>query len=186
MSIKLEDVKRLKSIVEVNLNVSIMKDTRKRVNVEARMIFSKIIRDDLKASYPYIAKYLKKNHATIIHYVSSIDRYTKYDKALYDKYVKIKSLFLQDETDEEVNLNQLKSKVIFLEESLAEVMDQRNTLIDFKEKLHRIMPIVNLVLERVPTGMESTVERKMRTMFNGLDVSQIHKTNERSSRESES
>jgi len=178
MVLEIKVAEKLKALVDQCLQVSIMEDTRKRDTVEARMIFSKILREDFSYSYQSIGRYLSKDHATILHYVRSINQISRYDKVLYDKYVKIKSLFLEDESDEVINQDQLKYKIVFLEESLNEVMKHRNDLIDFKEKLHRIMPIVNLVLERTPHGLEGEVERKMRTMFNGLDVSKIHKINE--------
>lgn len=174
---------KLRAIVEQYMGVSIMIRTRRRREVEARMLFSKILKEDCNYSLSAIGRCLNKDHCSAIHYIKTINQLLKYDKVLYDKYVKIKSLFLEDESDEVINQDQLKYKIVFLEESLEEVMKHRNDLIDFKEKLHRIMPIINLVLERTPHGMEDKVERKMRTMFNGLDVSQIHNIDELTERE---
>ena len=77
--------KKIREVVNYIFGVDIMTKSRKRNVVNARMIYSKILREK-HLSYNIIGKSILKNHASIIHYTKSIDWLLAYDKPLLEKY----------------------------------------------------------------------------------------------------
>ena len=77
----------LRSIVNKVCRVNVLSKKRNREIVNARMIYSKILRDR-KYSYVDIGMSLLKNHASVIHYCKSVNWLLKYDNNLQIKYEK--------------------------------------------------------------------------------------------------
>jgi len=77
--------KKTREVVNSIFRVDIMSKSRKRNVVNARMIYSKILREK-HISYNVIGKSILKNHASIIYYIKSINWLLAYDKPLLDKY----------------------------------------------------------------------------------------------------
>jgi|TARA_R110000796_G_scaffold422_8_gene1404 hypothetical protein len=82
----------LRSIVNKVCRVNVLSKKRNREIVNARMIYSKILRDR-KYSYVDIGMSLLKNHASVIHYCKSVNWLLKYDNNLQIKYEKCLELF---------------------------------------------------------------------------------------------
>jgi len=106
--------KKVRNIVNNLFGLDIMTKSRQRQYVNARMIYSKILRDQ-NHTYKSIAFSLRKNHASILHYVKSIDWLLSYDKDLLIKYKECIEL-LGDDSNEYSQLT--KAELIFLVKKL--------------------------------------------------------------------
>lgn len=98
--------KRLRDIVKDIFSVDVIKENNRiRSVVDAKKAYTKILRDE-GYSYQEIAKILKKNHATLIHYMRSVDTIIKSDPIFNKKYILCKKRFIigcDDENKKEVN-----------------------------------------------------------------------------------
>jgi hypothetical protein len=94
MQSRQEEIDELKRIVNDIFLVDLEVKNRKRNVVDARKVYSKILRDN-GYSYDLIGETLGKDHATIIHYVRNIEYILSYDKMLKDKYVACKNVFIK-------------------------------------------------------------------------------------------
>lgn len=83
----------LKKIINEIFFVNINDKTRKRRIVDARRAYAKILRD-VGFSYEHIGDSIGKDHATIIHYVKSIDDLLQYDSIFEKKFILSKKQFL--------------------------------------------------------------------------------------------
>jgi hypothetical protein len=156
----------LKQIIQDTTGVNIMKVSRMRPYVDARMIYSKILRD---RGYKLgsIGKTLMKDHSTIIHYLSNVDIFIKTDKELVESYSTCLSKFYEAfSPDENYDVFALQKKV----ECLTNKLNELNLLekqVNEKDIMYkRLTNIIKLVNERTPNGKEDLVEKKINAMFN--------------------
>tara|TARA_R100001244_G_scaffold13909_1_gene15570 strand:+ start:1489 stop:1893 length:405 start_codon:yes stop_codon:yes gene_type:complete len=113
--------KKTREVVNYIFCVDILTKSRKRDVVNARMIYSKILRDK-HLSYNVIGKSILKNHASIIHYIKSIDWLLAYDKPLLNKYNNCVELL----NDTNISYSHLsKSELILL---IKQLQKQNNLL----------------------------------------------------------
>ncbi len=84
----------LKEIVSGVFGVDISLKNRQRNSVDARRVFSKILRER-GYTYESIGDSLDRDHATIINYMVSVDTILAYDKSLRDRYIACKNVFLE-------------------------------------------------------------------------------------------
>jgi hypothetical protein len=137
--------------------VSILAKNRKRFVVEARMIYSTLLRE-AGYSLPFIAETLDKDHTTIIHYVQSLKDLKETDMHTMRKYLRCRELFLSEK--QPVNLvddcENLRAEIYLLKEELAQLKIADES---------RLMKIIKLIEENTPVGHELIVERKIRKMF---------------------
>lgn len=89
------EITQLKEIVSNVFAVDFSGSSRNRDLVDARRVFSKVLRDR-GYTFEYIAKAIDRNHATVIHYMKSIESIIAYDKSIRDKYINCKNLFLEN------------------------------------------------------------------------------------------
>jgi len=94
MQSRQEEIDELKKIVNDIFLVDIEVKNSKRGVVDARKVYSKILRDS-GYSYELIGETINKDHATIIHYVKNIEYLLSYDRLLRDKYVACKNVFIK-------------------------------------------------------------------------------------------
>jgi hypothetical protein len=94
MQSKKEEIDELKKIVNDVFLVDLDVNNRKRGVVDARKVYSKILRDS-GYSYDLIGETINKNHATIIHYVKNIEHILSYDRVVRDRYVACKNVFVK-------------------------------------------------------------------------------------------
>ena len=88
------EIAQLKEIVNNVFAVDLLETNRKRDLVDARTVYSKVLRDR-GYTFETIAKSINRDHATVIHYMKSIDSLITYDKGIRDKYIHCKNLFLE-------------------------------------------------------------------------------------------
>jgi len=84
----------LKEIVSGVFGVDISLKNRQRNSVDARRIYSKILRER-GYTFESIGYSLDRDHATVINYMVSVDSILSYDKGLRDKYIACKNVFLE-------------------------------------------------------------------------------------------
>ena len=162
-------MEKLKEIVsqvfETNINIK----TRKRNNVEARMIFSKILREDGN-TFESIGKAINKDHSTIVYYVNQASVLIKQSIELSDKYLECKNCYIDnlDVVLPQMKYDELKNEVLELKLLINQLTIERNEIIKVQEKYNRIKKIINLVAERTHVGKEEFIERKINQMFNGI------------------
>jgi hypothetical protein len=162
-------MEKLKEIVSQVFDTDINIKTRKRNNVEARMIFSKILREDGN-TFESIGKAINKDHSTIVYYVNQASVLIKQSIELSDKYLECKNCYIDnlDVVLPQMKYDELKSEVIELKFLCNRLATERNEIIKVQEKYNRIKKIINLVAERTHVGKEEFIERKINQMFNGI------------------
>ena len=162
-------MEKLKEIVSQVFDTNINIKTRKRNNVEARMIFSKILREDGN-TFESIGKAINKDHSTIVYYVNQASVLIKQSIELSDKYLECKNCYIDnlDVVLPQMKYDELKNEVLELKLLINKLTIERNEIIKVQEKYNRIKKIINLVAERTHVGKEEFIERKINQMFNGI------------------
>lgn len=162
-------MEKLKEIVSKVFDTNINIKTRKRNNVEARMIFSKILREDGN-TFESIGKAINKDHSTIVYYVNQASVLIKQSIELSDKYLECKNCYIDnlDVVLPQMKYDELKNEVLELKLLINQLTIERNKIIKVQEKYNRIKKIINLVAERTHVGKEEFIERKINQMFNGI------------------
>ena len=162
-------MEKLKEIVSQVFDTDINIKTRKRNNVEARMIFSKILREDGN-TFESIGKAINKDHSTIVYYVNQASILIKQSIELSDKYLECKNCYIDnlDVVLPQMKYDELKDEVVELKFLVNKLASERNEIIKVQEKYNRIKKIINLVAERTHVGKEEFIERKINQMFNGI------------------
>ena len=162
-------MEKLKEIVSKVFDTNINIKTRKRNNVEARMIFSKILREDGN-TFESIGNAINKDHSTIVYYVNQASVLIKQSIELSDKYLECKNCYIDnlDVVLPQMKYDELKNEALELKLLINQLTIERNEIIKVQEKYNRIKKIINLVAERTHVGKEEFIERKINQMFNGI------------------
>jgi hypothetical protein len=164
---------RLKDIVNQVFKLDIMEKTRKREVVEARMVYSRILRDTEFMTLSKIAKSLNKNHATIVHYNKNFKYLIKPDERLWGLYLLCARIY--NETDHVANnlaLEECRNLIFSLENQkklLALELSRLNLEHETYKKQNETYPkLYNLINERVRPKNVDEVTRKLNTYLNGI------------------
>jgi hypothetical protein len=163
MQSRQEEIDELKRIVNDIFLVDLEVKNRKRDVVDARKVYSKILRDN-GYSYELIGKTLGKDHATIIHYIKNIEYILSYDKIIIDKYVACKNVFIttrksiKEQIEKDVDIyvtvvrltSELQDAVSSKKKVLNDFVDyieqyekQRGYLPSIYDYRHTILPLFN-------------------------------------------
>jgi len=170
-TIKSEKVKSemqdLKKIVEGVFEVSLMDKKRLMILVDARMVFSKILRDR-GHTFVSIAKFLKKDHTTIMNYMDKVVYLLKQDDRLFENYMICKDSFLEnrDEVIDEIKDKDLHMKIARVNIQLDKLISERNQVFEMDRKNKRFKYIIELLNKRVPAGREAHIENKIMQLLN--------------------
>jgi len=159
----------LKYIVNDVFKLNIMKASRTRELVDARLVYSKILRDR-GHTFKSIGDSIRKDHTTILHYISTSNFVLKHYSALTEKYVICKEMLAKDSPffSEQMNDVNLAMKIFNLNTKIDELMLERNAILKINERYQRLKSIIDLVDKRTNSGDESTVEDRINKMFNGF------------------
>lgn len=88
---------KLKEIIKTRLKVDLDKDNRRpATTVLARMIYTKVLRDD-GYTWASIAFSINRNHSTVIYQYKALDDVMYFDKVAERKYLEIKNLYFEEE-----------------------------------------------------------------------------------------
>jgi hypothetical protein len=162
----ISDMDLLKQIVEERFNKKIISKGRYRENVDARMVFSKILRER-GHTYKSIGQYLYKDHSTIIHYVEQATNIFKTDKKLMDFYIECRNKFLENREPIVLHTDRdLVREVLSLRNQIDDLISQYESIKEIEKKYERLNGIINLINLRTPVGSENLIKRKINEMFN--------------------
>jgi hypothetical protein len=137
----------LKGIVDTIFDVNIANTVRKKDYVEARMVFTKILRDR-GVTFVTIGKFLDKNHSTVLNYMSNFDNYFN-DQSLKKKYVVCREAFFQKRPIDKLYL-------------------EKDKLSSIESKYKRFKNILDVMNERTPYGKENVLEKKIISFLNNI------------------
>ena len=170
---KKSDADVLKEIVEMVMDAKLMANNRKRCVVEARMVYSNILRE-YSYSLSKIGISLGKDHTTIIHYVSELRKLLDTDNELFKKYNKCREMFMQEKdpmiSTEKNNvtaqLYRLSLRFDELKQENKDLLQQINNLKkESKPRNKRLDRIFKVIEDSTPIGNEFIIERKIIKMF---------------------
>lgn len=166
------EFEKLHKTIDEVFNVNMLTKSRERKNINARICFAHLL-VDRGYSKSEVARYMKKNHATIIHYCKSYDTYSITDKVLHEKYKDVQAIYL-DKFDHvyKMDRERLKKEVFTLREEISELncqlQNQEEQLKEFRSKAHRMAAIHEIVDQRTKHGAEELIAKKLNTWFNGV------------------
>lgn len=148
---------------------SLSDKSRKREVVEARMMYTKIMKRYTKLSLTAIGKAIGKDHATIIHYLNNFTWLKKTDASFSTKFDLLTEMYDEFRTTwlEDIDYEDDR-KVFFLEKTVAALKEQKDRYEKYLKKIERIDSIVQLIEQRTPKGEEEYVEGKINRMFNSI------------------
>lgn len=162
----LSDMDLLKTIIEEVFKTKIMSKERYRDTVDARMVFSKILRER-GHMFKSIGLYLKKDHSTIIYYVEQAPNVFKTDKKLMDLYIECRNKFLENREPIVLHTDRdLVREVLSLRNQLDDLISEYETIKNIEKKYERLNGIINLIELRTPIGSENLIKRKINEMLN--------------------
>lgn len=86
-----EEIKKV-TCEELKINPNAFSSkSRKRELVDARKIYCKIVRENLKGTSIAIGESINKDHSSVLHLVKSCNELIEIDKRFRGKYLKVKS-----------------------------------------------------------------------------------------------
>tara|TARA_R110002124_G_scaffold72647_4_gene194518 strand:+ start:1319 stop:1843 length:525 start_codon:yes stop_codon:yes gene_type:complete len=167
-----EESNRLKAIINKELNIDIMENTRERTHVDSRMLYSLVLK---KRGYSYsqIGRSIKKSHSTVIHYLRDIDVVMSQLPALRKTYERISSSHsVKYDPVYDMDSVELRSHIYELRDSIdslsLQLKETKNDLAVCENSSGRLSKIFYILKERVPKGKEDKLQSKLITLINGL------------------
>ena len=138
---------RVRNIVEEYYQIDISKVIRVRVYVEARSMYSKLLRDNTSMTYESIGESIGKDHTSVYHMVRQLESEMRFDSELNSKYVRLSSIYnesIQQGINEDnslveisISYNKLRDAYKMLTESYKLLMDKHNQLVNERERRER-------------------------------------------------
>lgn len=166
-----DEMKALKEIIEEQFEIdNLFRNTRRREYVDARMIYSKILKDR-GHSVSSIGRFLGKNHATVIHYVCNAEFLIRQEAKLRERYANSRSTFFEyrDPVYKTPTQRDLMNKVISLMNQIEILEDQKREIDSDELRIKRFRPIITLLEERLPEGKEDFLEQKIKRILNDIN-----------------
>ena len=165
------EVQRIKKIVSTVTGRDLMSEVRDHKNVMARSIFCKMVYDYLKkngmrrGAKSYIAKYLGKNHATVLYSLNNFKADilgSPLNRKMYEKCAEVfESLgdvyTTMDERD--LTIDNLKNKITDLQLQLRDAKP-------YRQEVELLVELVN----KVPSEHISDAEFRIITMLKGFQI----------------
>lgn len=163
------DFLQLEEIIDNVFNVKIKSKKRRREFVDARMVFSKILRERGYTT-SIIGKYLGKDHTTIVHYGLTVNNTLSQFSSYKNQYIKCYNEFMVDKEQITLSLTEknLKMYNFSLKNEVERLILENKSLTENLDKHKRLKNIIEFIDGRIPIGKESFILRKINLMFNGL------------------
>jgi hypothetical protein len=165
------EVQRIKKIVSTVTGRDLISQVRDHKNVMARSIFCKMVYDYLKkngmrrGAKSYIAKYLGKNHATVLYSLNNFEADILGSPLNRKMYEKCNEVFeslgdvytTMDERD--LTIDNLKNKITDLQLQLRDARP-------YRQEVELLVELVN----KVPSERISDAEFRIITMLKGFQI----------------
>jgi hypothetical protein len=169
------DAYRLQRITERIFGVKLHSKRRCRPEVDARFIFSLIMKERGYGS-TRLGRLLNKNHATILHYWKNAEWYMKSDPELKRKYEQVQREFYESlESLNVFNRAMFERKIDVLEKKNKQcILDSKDLKLEVEQLRKEVQPyreykeVVDLVIERARPKEMAYTKKKLNTFFNGL------------------
>lgn len=156
----------LMSIVNKSFNENILRRSRQVNTVNARMVFSKILRDR-GCLLTQIGRFLRKDHSTIVNYMQNFDMYIRQDSHLMQSYLMCKEeFFLTHDPILSYKEEDLKKEILSLRSEINDFKLQEQRLNAYELKYSRLSELINLIDSRTPVGHEKKIKKRVERMFN--------------------
>jgi len=162
----------MREAIEEVFELDLFSTVRQRKYVNARMIFSKSM-CDRGHTRTDVAKYLKKNHATVIHYLKYFEGYLATDIEFKRKYRDCTLTYRNKfEPVQKMNKSRMEQKLIELRNDNEDLRGKVESLMSQIKILNReedrFSEIYDVIHDRTRRGTEEMVKNKLNKMFNGL------------------
>ena len=171
--IQRKEFQHLRVLIEAILGINVRDEqSRKQEVVNARMIYANILKEQ-GFGCSVIAKSIRKNHATVIHYFKHFEWYTQSDDQLNNNFKRIKREYRKEyDPIYEMSDNELKKELFSLRTENKKLYSAQQfltlELTEEKKKNKRLCSIFSLIEERTKIGSEDDVLRKLNTFYNGV------------------
>jgi len=165
MSIELES-EQLKEIIKRKLKINVMDRKRSRDFVDSRMIYTKILRDR-GYTVTAISSSIRKDHTTIVYYMSIVDNIFYQFPCIKDKYITCNEEFMKDRGPLKTSKDSyVMRRLESLESQVAKLESNREYVETNKTKYRRLQNIIELIDNRTRMGEEKLMEKRITEMFN--------------------
>jgi len=167
-----KESEQLIAIVNAEFNLDILQKTRKRPYVDARRVYTQVMRDR-GYSLTAIGRTLDKDHATILHYLRNAHVLFSQHPNLDESYRRISKL-RENTIDpiDEMNTLELRHHIYRLRqnlESLSLRLTKTESRLDKRDREdERLSDIFHIIRKRLPSGKEKQLKSKLITIINGL------------------
>ena len=165
----MKEMQQLADIVKSVFNEDVKDKIQRREIVDARMVFSKILRER-GYTYASIGRFLKKDHSTIINYMRNIYSLLTQVNGLMAKYIICRDLFLIDKEVLYINKEEKDNKlsIISLNNQIEKLILERESVTRMETKYKRIEDILSIIDKKTSNGKEKFILKKVNLMFNDI------------------
>lgn len=174
---------RLKNVLKVVMRVDPSEETRDREVVTARQIFFKIIKDsNPNWSFSYIGSLIGAgyDHATVRYGKENIENILTHDDNVRVAYEKVLSLYDKgDRVTEYIHREDVFKKLKDLDQTIQNqnyyLAELKRDFANVKERVNMVaennseyVPVVEMILKRLPKNKIEKAIPKIRAVINGL------------------
>ena len=165
----MKEMQQLADIVKSVFNEDVKDKIQRREIVDARMVFSKILRER-GYTYASIGRFLKKDHSTVINYMRNVYSLLTQVNGLMAKYIICRDLFLIDKEVLYINKEEKDNKlsIISLNNQIEKLILERESVTRMETKYKRIEDILSIIDKKTPNGKEKFILKKVNLMFNDI------------------
>jgi hypothetical protein len=166
----------IKEAVEEATMTDILNNKRTGPNVEARMIFTSMVRDK-GYTYKKIQAVLNKDHSTLMYYNETIKDVMKFDRKLQRKYLACKEALLQKEYINKLDSKEFAKQELLLEKERSSILEEENKYLVREMEIlikqftfdnnGRLSKIFKFITDNTSVGGEHIIYRSIKKMFNG-------------------
>jgi hypothetical protein len=154
------------AIVNKSFNDNILRRSRQVNTVNARMVFSKILRERGHL-LTNIGRFLNMDHSTIVNYMHNFDVYFTQDKHLLNSYIQCREdFFLTHDPVLSYKEEDLRKEILSLRSEINDFKLQEKRINSSDQKYSRLEEIINLIDSRTPVGHEKKMKKRVERMFN--------------------
>ena len=165
----MKEMQQLSEIIKSVFNEDVKDKIKRREIVDARMVFSKILRER-GYTYASIGRFLKKDHSTVINYMRNVYHLLTQVNGLMAKYIICRDLFLIDKEVLYINKEEKDNKlsIISLNNQIEKLILERENVTRMETKYKRIEDILSIIDKKTPNGKEKFILKKVNLMFNDI------------------